>query len=157
MSMKVRSASLALAAAFVFSAQAMAADDCEGVRGPASSKLSVQVTSVRSAKGEIALTLYPNIKHRFLAKGGKLARIRAKAQLVTNVCFWVPQGTYAMAIYHDSNTDHDFNRTIVGLPAEGFGFSNNPETTVGLPPLSAVRFVVGPTDRLLTIQMRYLR
>ena len=33
-----------------------------------------------------------------------------------------------MAIYHDANGDHDFNRSLVGLPTEGFGFSNNPET-----------------------------
>jgi uncharacterized protein (DUF2141 family) len=157
MSMKVRTVVIALTLGFAVATPAFADSDCEGVRSAASTKLSVQVTGVRSTKGEVALTVYPNIKQRFLAKGGKLARIRTKAQLVTNACFWVPQGTYAIAIYHDSNGDHDFNRTLVGLPAEGFGFSNNPETKVGLPPLSAVRFQVGPTERSIAIQMRYLR
>ena len=69
----------------------------------------------------------------------------------------MPPGSYALAIYHDSNGDRDFNRTLVGLPAEGFGFSNNPETKVGLPSLSAARFSVGSGERSLSIQMRYLR
>jgi uncharacterized protein (DUF2141 family) len=103
------------------------------------------------------LTLYPDDKRRFLAEGGKFARVRTKAQLLTRACFWVPPGNYALAIYHDSNGDRDFNRTLVGLPAEGFGFSNNPETKVGLPPLSAARFSVVAPERSLAIQMRYLR
>jgi uncharacterized protein (DUF2141 family) len=157
MSMKVRTVMMALTLGTVFAAPAYADDDCEGVRSSVSTKLSIQVTGIRSTKGEVAMTLYPNIKQRFLAKGGKFARIRTKAQMATNACFWVPQGTYALAIYHDSNGDRDFNRTLVGLPAEGFGFSNNPETKVGLPPLSAVRFSVGPAERSISVQMRYLR
>ncbi len=155
--MKVWCTILAVVASLAVAAPAVADDDCEGVRSPTSTKLSIQVTGVRAAKGEVALTLYPNLKNRFLAKGGKFARVRTRAQPVTNACFWVPQGTYALAIYHDSNADRDFNRTIVGLPAEGFGFSNNPETKVGLPPLSAVRFVVGGSERTLSVQMRYMR
>jgi len=157
MSMKVRLATIALAVGGAVAAPAVAAEDCEGVRSPNSTKLSIQVTGVRSTKGEVALTLYPDDRRRFLAKGGKFARVRTKALLTTQACFWLAPGSYALAAYHDANGDRDFNRTLVGLPAEGFGFSNNPETKVGLPPLSAVRFSVGPTERTLSVQMRYLR
>lgn len=155
--MKVRTVILGFAVSLLSVVPALAQDTCEGVRSATSAKLSVQVTGVRSAKGEVALTLYPDDKRRFLAKGGKLARVRTKAQTVARACFWVPPGNYALAIYHDSNGDRDFNRTLVGLPAEGFGFSNNPETKVGLPALSAARFNVGSVERSLSIQMRYLR
>lgn len=155
--MKGRTAAVALIASLVLVAPALADDGCEGVRTATSAKLSVQVTGVRSSQGEVALTIYPDDRRRFLAKGGKFARARVKAQPVSRACIWLPPGSYALAIYHDSNGDRDFNRTLVGLPAEGFGFSNNPETKVGLPPLSAVRFSVGPTERTLSVQMRYLR
>ena len=153
MSMKVRTVFLGLAVGLMSAAPAT----CEGVRSSTSAKLSFQVMGIRSAKGEVALTLYPDDKRRFLAKGGKFARVRTKAQSVVKGCFWVPPGSYALAIYHDSNGDRDFNRTLVGLPAEGFGFSNNPDTKIGLPALSAVRFSVGSGERSLSIQMRYLR
>lgn len=157
MRMKVRLATIALAVGGAIAAPAVAAEGCEGIRSATSAKLSIQITGVRTAKGEVAVTLYPDDKRRFLAKGGKLARIRTKAQLTTNACFWVAPGSYALAVYHDANGDRDFNRTLVGLPAEGFGFSNNPETKVGLPPLSSARFSVGAGERALSVQMRYLR
>jgi uncharacterized protein (DUF2141 family) len=81
--------------------------------------------------------------------------VRAAASV--RACFWLPQGSYAVAIYHDRDGDRDFDRTLVGLPAEGFGFSNDPETKTGLPPLSAVRFRVGAGERVMPVQMRYLR
>ena len=155
--MKGPTAVVALIAGLALAAPALADEGCEGVRGAASAKLSVQVTGVRSSQGEVALTIYPDERRRFLAKGGKFARARVKAQPTSRACFWLPPGSYALALYHDSNGDRDFNRTLVGLPAEGFGFSNNPETKIGLPPLSAVRFAVGPGERSLSIQMRYLR
>jgi uncharacterized protein (DUF2141 family) len=156
--MKVRTGAAALAACLGIAAPASADEGCEGVRGANTTKLAIQVNGVRSSQGEVAFTIYPDEKRRFLAKGGKFARIRVKAQQsVTKACFWLPQGSYALAIYHDANGDRDFNRTLVGLPAEGFGFSNNPETRVGLPPLSAARFAVGPSEKSLSVQMRYLR
>jgi uncharacterized protein (DUF2141 family) len=156
--MKVRTGAVALAACLGMATPTYAEEVCEGQRGPTAAKLSIQTTGVRSSKGEVAFTIYPDDKRRFLAKGGKYARIRVKAvQAVTKACFWLPQGSYALAIYHDSNGDRDFNRTLVGLPAEGFGFSNNPETRVGLPPLSSARFSVGAAEKTLSVQMRYLR
>ena len=155
--MKGRTAAIALVMGFVFAAPVLADDGCEGAHTATAAKISVTVTGVRSSQGEVALTLYPDDKRRFLAKGGKYDRARVKAAPTARACFWVPPGGYALAIYHDSNGDHDFNRTLVGLPAEGFGFSNNPETKVGLPPLSQVRFTVGQGEKALSIQMRYLR
>jgi len=155
--MKGRMAAFVLAAGLASAAPAFADQGCAGTRTATSAKLSVHVNGVRPATGEVAITLYPDDKRRFLARGGKLARVRARAASAVRVCFWVPPASYAVAVYHDKDADHDFDRTMVGLPAEGFGFSNDPETTVGLPPLSAARFRVGPGERVMAVQMRYLR
>ena len=155
--MKGRTAAFAIAAALLAAGPALADQGCAGVRAPTSSRLMVQVAGVRQATGEVAITVYPDDKRRFLAKGGKLARQRVRAAASVRACFWVPQGSYAVAVYHDRDGDLDFDRTIVGLPAEGFGFSNDPDTKTGLPSLSAVRFRVGPGERAVPIQMRYLR
>ena len=35
-------------------------------------------------------------------------------------------GDYAVRLYHDENGDDDFNMNFMGIPTEGYGFSNNP-------------------------------
>lgn len=120
-------------------------------------RLQVRVSGLKSAKGNITVTVYPDDEKRFLAGGGKLARQRVSAMLpITTACFVVPAaGAYAIAIYHDANNDHDFNRTFVGLPAEGFGFSRNPKTKLGLPRFSEVRFNSQLGDNPVEIQLSY--
>lgn len=156
--MKGRTAALALLAGAALAAPAWADDGCEGVHTTGAAKLTVQANGVRSARGEVAITVYPDDKRRFLAKGGKIARVRLKAASpVVRGCLWLPPANYEVVIYHDANGDRDFNRTIVGMPAEGFGFSNDPETKIGLPPISAARFRLAPGETTINIQMKYLR
>jgi uncharacterized protein (DUF2141 family) len=152
-------AALALAGALSVAQGAMAAtaDDCEGRESQ--TKLTVQVSGVRAAKGEIAITLYPDDAKRFLAPGQKMARIRPVAQApMTTACFWLPSpGFYAVSVYHDANANRDFDRTVVGLPAEGFAFSNDPPTPTALPPFSAVRFRAGAGETRMRVKLRYLK
>jgi uncharacterized protein (DUF2141 family) len=155
--MKGHTAAAGLLGALACAAPALANEGCEGVRTAATAKLDVQVHSIRSSAGEVAITVYPDSRRRFLAKGGKLLRIRAKAANSVRACFWLPPANYEVAVYHDADGDRDFDRTIVGLPAEGFGFSNDPETRFGLPPISAARFKLAPGETAISIRMKYLR
>lgn len=161
--MKGRSAGLAAIGAVLglaLGSPAAAQEDCEG--GPpktGGAKLSVQVTDVRRAEGEIAVTIYPDDPRRFLAKRGKLLRQRVAAEApTTSTCFWLPTaGVYAVAVYHDANGDRDFDRNRVGLPLEGFGFSNDAPTKTGLPSFDSVRFRVKAGSNPLRIRLRYVR
>jgi uncharacterized protein (DUF2141 family) len=134
-----------------------AAQECVGEHASGAVRLTVNVVGVRPPQGEVAITVYPDDRRRFLAHGGKLARARVKTGTSASACFWVSPASYAVVVYHDKDSDHNFDRTLMGLPAEGFGFSNDPETKVGLPPLSAVRFPVGSGGRTISVQMKYLR
>lgn len=145
----------ALAASLALTAPAIADEGCEGVRSSTSSKLVVHVTRIKQPIGEVAITVYPDDPQRFMAPGGKLLRERVKAATSVRTCFWLPPGTYAVSVYHDKDGDRDFDRTLAGLPAEGYGFSNDPETKIGLPPLPKARFRLPAGDKLLTIRMRY--
>jgi uncharacterized protein (DUF2141 family) len=157
--MKGRTATaLAFGAALALAGPALADNGCEGVKAEGSAKLVVDVQNVRSAQGEMAITVYADDKRRFLARGQKLARVRIKATAPsTTACFWLPPAYYAVAVYHDANGDRDFNRNAIGLPTEGFGFSNNPDTKIGLPPFGQVRFRLPPGEATATITLKYLR
>lgn len=132
-----------------------AASGCTGT--PSNTRLYVRVEGVQSAQGLIAVTLYEDDSSRFLARRGSLYVGRVPARVpMTRVCIHVPRpGTYALAVYHDADANRSFNRTSVGLPAEAFGFSNNPPTLFGLPRFSSVRIEVPRTNMQTTIRLRY--
>lgn len=120
-------------------------------------RLEVEVTGVRSARGQVAVTVYPDSRRRFLAPGGRLDRVRVPVTTpTTTACLRLPgPGSYAVAVYHDQNSDRDFNRNALGLPTEGFGFSNDAPTPVGLPDLAAVRFRAEAGVHRIRVRMRY--
>ncbi len=143
------------AVALLMPVSAQASEACEGVPGNGNAKLIVEATAMHNAVGEVAFTLYPDDKKRFLAKGGKLARARVSAAS-PHACFWLKPGHYAIAQYHDENSDHDFNRTLFA-PKEGFGFSNDAPTSIGLPSFEAVRTALVATGTIVRMKMRYRR
>ena len=154
----MKPATLLLVAAATFGAAgaALADDGCQGLPDAGAAQLTVETAGLRAAQGEVQVTVYPDDPRRFLARHGKIARARATAALpVTRSCFWLPPGTYAVAVYHDQNDNHEFDRTALGLPAEGFGFSNDAPTRFGLPGFDAVRFKLPPGGRTIRVQMRY--
>jgi uncharacterized protein (DUF2141 family) len=130
---------------------------CEG--RPTNTRLIVQVGRLRSNQGEVAVTVYPSDPRRFLAPHGKLMRVRAKAGApTTEACFYLPRpDAYAVAVYHDANANRDFDRNAVGLPIEGFAFSNDAPSKVGLPTFEDARFTARPGDTVLRVRMRYGR
>lgn len=146
-----------LAAALTASAPALAQPSaCATPHLPGTVRLDVSATQIRSGNGEVAFTLYPDDRRRFLAKGGKLARARVPAHAgVTEACFWVRPGYYAATIYHDEDGDRKFDR-ILFMPKEGAGASNDPPGTL-LPKFETVRFAVPAAGRSMPIRMRYPR
>lgn len=144
-----------LAAGLALAPVPAAAQQCAGAPGGGAVQLTVRATGLRNARGEVAFTVYPDVKSRFLAKGGKLLRIRTPARApVTAACFWLRPGYYAIAQYHDENGDHDFNRTL-WTPKEGFGFSNDAPTSIGLPSFASARFALPAAGATVSMKMRY--
>jgi uncharacterized protein (DUF2141 family) len=124
---------------------------------PSETRLYVDVENVRASQGLVAITLYADDSRRFLARRGSLYVGRAPARAPsTRICIHLPQpGTYALAVYHDADSSRNFNRNAIGLPAEGFGFSNNPSTLFGIPSFRAVRVAVPRSGMRATVRLRY--
>lgn len=127
---------------------------CTGT--PSETWLNVAVSGVRNASGQIAITLYADDSGKFLAKGGALAVGRVKAVAVTTRgCIFLPStGTFAVAIYHDENANEKLDRNGI-LPAEGYGFTNNPSTMAGLPSFRSVRLGVPKSGLTTQIKLTY--
>lgn len=148
-------AAIALGLATPAAAQAVAPAGCTG---PASNTwINVVVEGVQSSEGLIAITLYADDSSKFLAHHGSLYVGRVPAQQgTTRGCIFVPKpGVYALAIYHDVNANRKFDRTGLGLPAEAYGFSNNPATLAGLPAFRSVRLNIPKTNLTTRVQLTY--
>ena len=136
-------------------ATALAQPPCTG--SASSVRLYVNVNNVRSAQGLIAATLYADDRRRFLARRGSLyvGRVPARAG-TTRVCIHLPApGIWARAVYHDADGNRRFNRNAIGLPAEGFGFSNDAPALFGLPSFRSVRLDVPRSGFETNVRMRY--
>ncbi len=107
--------------------------------------------------GNITYTLYGEDPRLFLKPHGSIALTRVQLSGPgAEACFAVgAPGAYAVAVYHDENGNGHFDRNFLGLPAEGFGFSNDAPTILGPPSYGAARLDVGPGDTRITIRLRY--
>jgi uncharacterized protein (DUF2141 family) len=124
---------------------------------PAQVRLQINVSGMRSSKGNITITIYPNDAAHFLDGKYKLARQIVPVKLPsTQACFAVPApGFYAVALFHDENDNHHLDTTLIGIPSEGYGFSRNPKLFLGPPGLSQVRIAAHPGDNAVAISMKY--
>jgi uncharacterized protein (DUF2141 family) len=148
-------AGAATLAALPAEAQAGAPAGCTGAAS--ATWLNVKIDGVRNGTGLLAVTLYEDDSSKFLAKHGSLyvGRVDAKAG-TTRACIFLPKtGVWAIAVYHDENANKKFDRSGLGLPAEGYGFSNNPSTVAGLPAFRSVRLNVAKTGLTTQVQMKY--
>ncbi len=69
----------------------------------------------------------------------------------------IPSGEYSFSCFHDEDGNGLLNTNAFGIPSEGFGFSNNPGITFGLPSFSSIKFSVTAGDTVSkTINLIYL-
>ncbi|OYW50224.1 MAG: hypothetical protein B7Y36_05890 [Novosphingobium sp. 28-62-57] len=133
-----------------------AAPNCAGPKSD--TWINVTVDGVRNGNGLMAVTLYADEPRKFLAKKGSLyvGRVDADAP-ETRMCLFVPKpGVYALAVYHDEDSSTNLKRSgVLGLPEEGFGFSNNPPTIASIPSFRSVRLNIAKSGLSTRIHLKY--
>jgi uncharacterized protein (DUF2141 family) len=88
--------------------------------------LTITVSGMQSTDGEIQIGLYNNKESFPLEdKQYKLFFIDAKEFPGTYIIKDLPEGEYAVAIFHDKNSDKICNTNFLGIPKEDYGFSKN--------------------------------
>jgi uncharacterized protein (DUF2141 family) len=120
--------------------------------------LEIKLNSLKNTKGRVCLTVFSGPKG-FPAggKGSSLKSSRCIAASGTTVTFTnLPLGNYAIAAIHDSNSDGKLNTNPLGVPSEGFGFSNNPPLRFGPASFADSQVFVSGTKTVVQIQMRYV-
>ncbi len=120
--------------------------------------LEIKLNSLRTTKGRVCLTVFSGPKgFPSGGKGSNLKSSRCIAASSKTVTFAnLPLGNYAIAAIHDSNSDGKLNTNGLGMPSEGFGFSNNPPLRFGPASFADSQIFVSGTKTVVQIQMRYV-
>jgi len=97
--------------------------------------LTVEIYSLRNSSGQIHFELN---NHREEQVAGITKNIS------NNKCIIVIEnlmpGKYAFKFFHDENMNEKLDVNWLGIPKEGFGFSNNPRMTFGPPSFDKTLF-----------------
>ena len=127
------------------------------VNSSTNSIIKVQIEGLQEAKGQICYSLFDRSKGFPDSKDNTLRAecLSIKEQLPVLTVDNLHSGTYALALFHDVNGDGQFNRNFLGIPQEGFGFSQNPEITTSPPSFGESAVLVTGTETKLQVQLRY--
>ena len=122
------------------------------------SGVDVQITGLKNDKGHLLLSLFkegggfPDDAERAY----RTLSLPIKNRQATGNFTDLPDGIYAIAILHDENDDARMNKNMLGIPKEGFGFSNNASAPFGPPPFSKASFQhIAAKLSSITIKIRY--
>ena len=113
--------------------------------GAAAADLEVRIDGLRSADGDVRIALHRQLEDgKFPADDGVVGAImRPAASGTVRVIFAdVTPGAYAVAAFHDADGDGALNQNIVGMPTEGYGFSNGAVGFMGPPSFADAAVIV---------------
>lgn len=66
----------------------------------------------------------------------------------------LPQGEYAIKVYHDENANNALDKRIMGLPKERYGFSNNARGLMGPPEYEEAMFLIDSPQKTVSITVK---
>lgn len=119
-----------------------------------SADLVVEVVNLSSDDGDVHVALYNN-PTMFPKSDGMLSerQVLPKERRVRLVFHDLTPGTYAIAVYHDENGNHEFDQAIFGIPLEGYGFSNDVRVFFSAPSFEEAAFDVPDGGAAITIHL----
>jgi uncharacterized protein (DUF2141 family) len=122
------------------------------------SQLNIEIQGLKNQKGQVCLNLFASSRG-FPTNSSKAVQSQcvAIANTPLTVTFKNLQpGNYAVAVLHDTNNDKQANRNGLGIPLEGFGFSENPVILTGPPRFNDAAVLVAGSTTNIQIQLNYL-
>ena len=148
----IRGAALVAAASgLALAAPAAAAGACT----PGKPSVIVHLAGFKQPTGKVKLSLYGPDSSRWLAKGGKISKVKVPVTgRSMNVCLPVPApGRYAVAVHHDLNVNGERDRQ------DGGGYSRNPKVSLlnPKPSFSKAAFEVGNGPAKVGVTLLYIK
>jgi len=104
--------------------------------------ITVVVKGLHSNDGRVSGVLFKSAEGwpKDASKAAKIARAPVKDKSGTLVFDKIPYGEYAFVILHDENKNGKMDYSAIGMPKEGYAFSNNAKGMLGAPDYKDAKF-----------------
>jgi uncharacterized protein (DUF2141 family) len=88
-------------------------------------ELTVNISDIEPGKGHIMVALYADQTSYANGKANFYSKIKADNEQTSIVFDNLSDGEYAVKLYQDENDNSKLDFNMMGIPKEGYGFSNN--------------------------------
>ena len=132
------------------SAAALAQTSCPGIH--------LNILNIRNSTGTVACALFESpdgFPIEFLHYATNIMVIKIRDAQARCDFLDIPPGTYALGVVHDENMNGKLDTKWLGIPKEGYGFSNDAKAFLSAPSFSAAGFRYDGQDMGLTIRLHY--
>ena len=129
---------------------AFAQSSCPGIH--------VTILDIKNSTGTIDCAIFDSqigYPHDVLGSARQAMIIKVQEKEVRCDFERIPPGTYALAVIHDENMNGKLDTKWLGIPREGYGFSNGARALLGTPSFSAASFQYDGETLELTISLHY--
>jgi uncharacterized protein (DUF2141 family) len=121
-------------------------------------KLRIEIIGIRSTKGKVLVNLFSTAKG--FPTNPKYAYRTAELEIKEGGKAYVefadlPYGDYAVAVLHDENDNKKMDYNFLGMPKEGYCFSNNYRPTFKNPSFQQAGFFLERPLKTLQLEMIY--
>ncbi|GET45059.1 DUF2141 domain-containing protein [Capnocytophaga felis] len=115
----------------------------------AQSNLTVNLDNLKTNTGFVEIGLF-NKEKGFLKENQHFRKKRVKVtkKQISYTFTDIPDGDYAIAVYHDENANGITDKNFWGIPQERYGFSNNFRPKISAPTFEQVKFSVNGNENI---------
>lgn len=140
----------ALVVVSVFSAEASSPFPCPGIH--------IKVLDIQNNRGNIGCALFESpegFPQEFLRYSSRMVVLKIQDTQASCHFVGVPPGTYALAVIHDENMNGKLYDNWMGIPQEGYGFSNEAKAALSAPSFEAAKFSYQSQKLAMSIRLHY--
>ncbi|MBT3385143.1 MAG: DUF2141 domain-containing protein [Prolixibacteraceae bacterium] len=121
--------------------------------------INFEINNLRNSDGSIIVSVYKDKKsfgegipssHKIIPKKENMNNGILKAH------FSLPAGIYGLVFTDDENSDGRMTNRLIGIPKEGFGFSNFYLSGFKKPKFSDFSFILTENFETMQIRLRYM-
>ena len=129
---------------------AFAQTSCPGIH--------VKILNISNSTGAVACALFESpagFPTEFLRSATNIMMIKIKHTQARCDFEDIPPGRYALGVIHDENMNGRLDSNRLGVPTEGYGFSNDAKAFLGAPSFRAASFSYDGRSVEMTITLNY--
>ena len=119
----------------------------------AAADLSVDIKGIRKAEGQLHVALFEEAGWGD-NQAAQTKVIPSTGDDVTFVFEGLQPGRYGIKMFHDVDGDGELKRSMIGIPVEPYGFSNDAPVRFGPPDFDSAAFEVPEDGAVQTITLR---